>query len=204
MTAPVSYEEIGKKQTKLPGNEVKKGQNDLLIEHGAKTLVPKEDIEILIKHGEQLIDKDMAIVEERLKESANKYQIPESIRKHAGLIDDKLRDIRVCDPAVGSGAFPVGVMTEIVKTRQILTPFIEGKDDTDVRAKNFSPLPETPSQPSPPRTTYAFKSHCIHHNLYGVDIDPSAVEICKLRLWLSLVVDEQRIDVIEPLPNLDY
>jgi hypothetical protein len=90
--APVSYEEIGKKQTKLPGNEVKKGQNDLLIEHGAKTLVPKEDIEILIKHGEQLIDKDMAIVEERLKESANKYQIPESIRKHAGLIDDKLRD----------------------------------------------------------------------------------------------------------------
>ena len=37
-----------------------------------------------------------------------------------------------------------------------------------------------------------------------MDIDASAVEICKLRLWLSLLVDETRIDVIEPLPNLDY
>lgn len=158
---------------------------DVRANNDSPQRIPKEDIEILIKHGEQLIDKDTAIVEERLKESANKYQIPESIRKHAKLIDEKLRDIRVCDPAVGSGAFPVGVMTEIVKARQILTPFINGADANK-------------------RTSYAFKSHCIHHNLYGVDIDASAVEICKLRLWLSLVVDEQRIDVIEPLPNLDY
>ncbi|MBN1561488.1 N-6 DNA methylase [candidate division KSB1 bacterium] len=185
------YQPVGEDQTSMFSNEVKKGQGDLLIEHGRKILVPKEDIEILIKHGEQLIDKDAAILEERLKESANKYQIPESIRKNAKLIDDKLRDIRVCDPAVGSGAFPVGVMTEIVKARQILTPFIDGMG---AGAKYLSPL----------RTTYTFKSHCIHHNLYGVDIDPSAVEICKLRLWLSLVVDEQRIDEIEPLPNLDY
>ncbi len=154
--------------------------------------LPKKDIEILIKHGEQLIDKDTAIAEERLKESVNKYQLPESIRKHARLIDDKLREIRVCDPAVGSGAFPVGVMTEIVKARQILTPFVTQASDM---SRNIGPEV---------RSTYVFKSHCIHHNLYGVDIDPSAVEICKLRLWLSLVVDEQRIDVIEPLPNLDY
>lgn len=83
-------------------------------------------------------------------------------------------------------------MTEIVKARQILTPFIN------------SPLEGGQGGVKNDRTSYAFKSHCIHHNLYGVDIDPSAVEICKLRLWLSLVVDEQRIDVIEPLPNLDY
>jgi len=186
-----SYQPLGDEKLDMFGNEVKKGQSDLLIQHGHKTLVPKEDIEILIKHSEQLIDKDTAIVEERLKESANKFQIPESIRKRARLIDEKLRDIRVCDPAVGSGAFPVGVMTEIVKARQILTPFI------------ISTL-EVGQGCVSDRTSYAFKSHCIHHNLYGVDIDPSAVEICKLRLWLSLVVDEQRIDVIEPLPNLDY
>lgn len=124
--SPKSYQRLGDKNLDMFGNEGKKGTGELLIQHGHKTLVPKEDIEILIKYGEQLIDKDTAIVEERLKESANKYQIPESVRKHAKLIDEKLRYIRVCDPAVGSGAFPVGVMTEIVKARQILTPFIDG------------------------------------------------------------------------------
>jgi hypothetical protein len=52
--------------------------------------------------------------------------------------------------------------------------------------------------------TYNFKRQCIEHSLYGVDIDPGAVEIAKLRLWLSLVVDEQDINNIKPLPNLDY
>jgi hypothetical protein len=53
-------------------------------------------------------------------------------------------------------------------------------------------------------TTYNFKRQCIEHSLYGVDIDPGAVEIAKLRLWLSLVVDEDDIKNIKPLPNLDY
>ena len=48
------------------------------------------------------------------------------------------------------------------------------------------------------------KRRCIEHSLYGVDIDPGAVEIAKLRLWLSLVVDEDDIKNIKPLPNLDY
>ncbi|MBE9481705.1 MAG: hypothetical protein IMY69_08435, partial [Bacteroidetes bacterium] len=54
------------------------------------------------------------------------------------------------------------------------------------------------------RTVYNFKRRCIEHSLYGVDIDPGAVEIAKLRLWLSLVVDEDNIKNIKPLPNLDY
>ncbi len=40
--------------------------------------------------------------------------------------------------------------------------------------------------------------------IYGVDIDPGAVEIAKLRLWLSLIVDEESTEKIDPLPNLDY
>ncbi|MFQ5676288.1 MAG: Eco57I restriction-modification methylase domain-containing protein, partial [bacterium] len=54
------------------------------------------------------------------------------------------------------------------------------------------------------RSSYEFKRRCIEHSLYGVDIDPGAVEIAKLRLWLSLVVDEEDIKNIKPLPNLDY
>jgi len=178
---PIAYQKLGDKQTDMFGSKVAK--QTALEEEVFGIRVPKEDIETLIKYGEQLIEKDTAILEGRLKESANDIQIPESIREHAKEIDHALENIRVCDPAVGSGAFPVGVMTEIVKARQILGRFINDNKD---------------------RSSYALKSHCIHHCLYGVDIDPSAVEICKLRLWLSLVVDEQRIDKIEPLPNLDY
>ena len=54
------------------------------------------------------------------------------------------------------------------------------------------------------RTIYNFKRHAIQNCLYGVDIDPGAVEIAKLRLWLSLIVDEEDIKQIKPLPNLDY
>src|SRR4030043_2069248 len=54
------------------------------------------------------------------------------------------------------------------------------------------------------RAAYNFKRDCIQNSLYGVDIDPGAVEIAKLRLWLSLVVDEDDFKEIKPLPNLDY
>ena len=45
--------------------------------------------------------------------------------KNAKLIDDKLKDIKVCDPAIGNGAFPVGMMHKIVKTKIALNPFIK-------------------------------------------------------------------------------
>ena len=108
---------------------------------------------------------------------------PRASSKHARLIDEKLADITVCDPAVGSGAFPVGMMTEIVRARSALTPYFNDVHD---------------------RTPYHFKRHAIQNCLYGVDIDPGAVEIAKLRLWLSLVVDEEDVKQIKPLPNLDY
>jgi len=56
----------------------------------------------------------------------------------------------------------------------------------------------------PGRNIYSFKRECIENSLYGVDIDPGACEVTKLRLWLSLIVDEEDIRKIKPLPNLDY
>ena len=75
------------------------------------------------------------------------------------------------------------MMTEIVRARCALTPY-------------FNDVHE--------RTPYHFKRHAIQNCLYGVDIDPGAVEIAKLRLWLSLVVDEEDVKQIKPLPNLIY
>lgn len=109
-------------------------------------------------------------------------QLPRSINLNASKIDKLLEGIAVCDPAVGSGAFLVGMMQEIIRVRQALGA-VQG-------------LPELSS--------YELKRHSIQNSLYGVDIDPGAVEIAKLRLWLSLVVDEDDRNAIQALPNLDY
>lgn len=108
--------------------------------------------------------------------------LPKSIIENAELIDEALRDVRIIDPAVGSGAFPVGAMAEIVKLRGLLSPFITGKK----------------------RTPYDFKHHAIQENIYAVDIEPVSAEVAKLRMWLSLVVDEENPKKIKPLPNLEY
>ena len=108
--------------------------------------------------------------------------ISDAIRENAKIIDKWLANITVCDPAVGSGAFLIGMMNEIVRARNVLSVFLSKSGRSD----------------------YEFKRQCIKHSLYGVDIDPGAVEIAKLRLWLSLIVDEEDIKNIKPLPNLDY
>jgi type I restriction-modification system DNA methylase subunit len=141
-----------------------------------KEIVPRKDIETLIRHGEQIAHYEAVDTKYAIK-------MPPTIEKNARLIDENIVKITVCDPAVGSGAFPVGMMTEIVRVRCALTTYFN-----DIRE----------------RTPYYFKRHAIQNSLYGVDIDAGAVEIAKLRLWLSLVVDEDNVRQIKPLPNLDY
>jgi type II restriction/modification system DNA methylase subunit YeeA len=96
------------------------------------------------------------------------------IRKNAKQIQTKLFNIKVLDPSIGSGAFPMGMLHEIV---QVLS-------NIDKTA-NIGQL----------------KRKAIENSIYGVDIEQSAVEIAKLRFWLSIVVDE---DDPTPLPNLFY
>lgn len=107
-----------------------------------------------------------------------------------------LLDVRVIDPAVGSGAFLVGMLQEIIR---LVTLLDEHTGDHDILHPNYA---------------YSLKREIIGRCLYGVDIQEQAVQICELRLWLSLVVDYepeydnrsfgQRIRDIEPLPNLSY
>ncbi len=111
--------------------------------------------------------------------------LPQSIKTHAPALDDALATITVCDPAIGSGAFPVGMLHELVRARIALTEHLP---------------------PSPKRTPYELKRHAIENCIYGVDIDAGAIEIAKLRFWLALVVD-QELEAnlrINPLPNMDY
>ncbi len=141
-----------------------------------KQIILRTDIETFIHLGEQISHYEAV-------DSKDFYKMPSSIEEYARLIDEKLAEITICDPAVGSGAFPVGMMSEIVRARCVLTPYFNDTHE---------------------RTPYYFKRHAIQNCLYGVDIDTGAVEIAKLRLWLSLVVDEENVKQIKPLPNLDY
>ncbi|KKQ94724.1 MAG: hypothetical protein UT21_C0013G0003, partial [Candidatus Woesebacteria bacterium GW2011_GWA1_39_11b] len=102
------------------------------------------------------------------------------IKGKAKEIDEKLTDIKVLDPACGSGAFLVGMLHEVINARLSLNREL-GRSLSE----------------------YELKKATIQNNIYGVDIDPGASEIAKLRLWLTLVVDHN-LSEIEPLPNLDY
>ena len=166
-------------------------RGEIASDSALATKISQEDLETLILHGERIKEHDARVVAAGRETKDYPFLMPASIRANAARIDQKLAAITVCDPAVGSGAFPVGMMTEIVKARDVLSTYLQ-----------------TPSPASGEGWggggVYTFKRACIEHSLYGVDIDPGAVEIAKLRLWLSLVVDEDDIHNIKPLPNLDY
>lgn len=86
-----------------------------------------------------------------------------------------LEEVKICDPSIGSGAFPMGLLNELLHCREVLSG--EHYDRAEI------------------------KKSIIQNNIYGVDIEKGAVDIARLRFWLSIVVDEE---TPSPLPNLDY
>ena len=109
----------------------------------------------------------------------------------ADALIDALEKVRVCDPAVGSGAFLLGAIQEIVSLRR----GILFNQRSYIEPDQFY------------RMVSDWKRRTIENSLYGVDINPEAVEICRLRLWLSMVLDMD--EPPEPhsdwaLPNLDF
>lgn len=91
-------------------------------------------------------------------------------------IEQKLIDVKICDPAIGSGAFPMGLLRELYACRKSIEIF-EEDNAADI------------------------KRHIIQNNIYGVDIEKGAVDIARLRFWLALIIDEKEP---MPLPNLDF
>ncbi|MHA7170628.1 Eco57I restriction-modification methylase domain-containing protein [Arthrobacter bambusae] len=86
-------------------------------------------------------------------------------------------DLKILDPACGSGAFPLGMVHLLTRTLERLDP-------------RFDP--------------YKTKLGIIKNSIHGVDIEPMAIEIAKLRTWLALAVDEADVKNVDPLPNLDF
>ena len=96
-------------------------------------------------------------------------------------VDKALATVRVADPAVGSGAFPLGMVNEIVRARQNITAYIS----IGMNANNKRLMYKNERSP------YMLKYQAIRDSIFAVDIEPSAVDIAQLRLWLSLVIDDE-------------
>jgi hypothetical protein len=93
-------------------------------------------------------------------------------------LEKALDRVKICDPAIGSGAFPMGLLQEILSVKELIAY-------------------ETGAVWKPAET----KLNIIQNSIYGVDLEKGAVDIARLRFWLSLVVDEEKP---KALPNLDY
>jgi adenine-specific DNA-methyltransferase len=160
-----SFTEIGDKQTDMFGNKAK---TQLALEEPlgkSKEKVGREIIEKLILHHEasEIIEYDEVLLK-------------------------ALKEVKVCDPAIGSGAFPMGLLLEIfhlIETLYNISP--------DVTAHTW----KLGSGWNPAKV----KEEIIQNSIFGVDIEKGAVDIARLRFWLSLIVDE---NTPRPLPNLDY
>jgi hypothetical protein len=132
------------------------------------------------QHNSETKIIDRSLIENLLKKKLNDGD-KDLIIQYTKEFNTALDSVKICDPAIGSGAFPMGLLQEIFITKQTLWNFEYGNID------NF------PSS--------VVKSNIIQNSIYGVDIEKGAVDIARLRFWLSLIIDE---DEPKSLPNLDF
>lgn len=110
--------------------------------------------------------------------------IPKMTPEHLEDFGRYIRDVKICDPAVGSGAFPMGILNELVRCRVLINAW--AKDSYgNLLIGDMA----------------ALKAEIICNNIYGVDIEKGAIDIARLRFWLSIIVDAE---TPHALPNFDY
>ena len=140
---------------------------------------PKEIVQYMCQ--ESLIAYlQTGIDDETDKESIRQFVLTHEAEHLGSMAEDisiKLLNVKICDPAIGSGAFPMGLLRQLYLCQCAIHPELEEKNAADI------------------------KRHIIQNNIYGVDIEKGAVDIARLRFWLSLIVDEETPRF---LPNLDF
>jgi adenine-specific DNA-methyltransferase len=185
----------------------------------SKMNLPEDDIRSVVMYGEIMKDEDTKKTQKYVgTDGKNHYKIdkekelliPESIfsfKKNINRLeemDELLKKVRIADLAVGSGAFPVGMLNEIVRLREIITEYLS-VEMSGFHKKSFI---------SYGRKRYDLKVNTIRNCIFACDIEPSAVDIAKLRLWLSIVIDDELVENTstgefdehtkpKQLPNLD-
>jgi adenine-specific DNA-methyltransferase len=139
-------------------------------------------------------------------------------RKEANTI---INSIKICDPAVGSGHFLVSALNEIIAIKSELKVLhdrqgkrlkeyhVEVVNDeliiTDEDGEFFDYKPNNPESQRVQETLFHEKQTIIENCLFGVDINPNSVKICRLRLWIELLKNAyyKNATELETLPNID-
>ena len=192
-------------------------QESLIRYLSHKTGIADGDIRKFILYGEYFREEDVKKTQPVYKDGKKHHMVfdknkvlemPETIFSYQKDVnrlqemDDLLANVKVLDPAVGSGAFPLGMLTEIVKARETLTSYM----GVELNAFQKYTLRSD-------RKPYRLKRETIKNSIFACDLEASAADITKLRLWLSLVIEDQiRTEENEEfgemtkpreLPNLD-
>ena len=136
------------------------------------------------------------------------HEMQPELESYRDTLDAVLRNVKICDPAIGSGAFPMGLLNELWRCREALMDAADTSErcvlSNTVQAKRSAVTStEKPLRAggTRPQTRVELKKQIIENNIYGVDIERGAIDIARLRFWLSIVVDAEEP---EPLPNFDY
>lgn len=163
-----------------------------ILEHlKTKTEISDEKLKALISYGKE--DDELISFSETEKKS----------------IVNALYSVTVLDPACGSGAFPIGVLQKIVYMLQEIDPDATLWFNKATENVSFLIRKEFEKKFNAGSLDYIRKLTVIQNSIFGIDIQPIAVEIARLRCFLSLVIEEKVYDDepnrgINPLPNLDF
>lgn len=173
-------------------------------------------------------DNDKKDLEDRLRDDLLAYNQQGKIEKpddhliHQDEIHqmvEAINDLKIIDPAVGTGAFPMGILNKLVlilrkldpqnthwKRRQLVQAAnIEDPESKDSAIKAIEAVFSEANQ----FNNYGRKLYLIQNCIYGVDIQPIAITIAKLRFFIALIIEQERDDEqktnrgIRPLPNLE-
>ena len=141
-----------------------------------------------------------------IRKFVEQHELPEELEPYREVLDTALRNVKICDPAIGSGAFPMGLLNELWRCREALEERATNSSQMGTQANGLSQAgslysKEGQSGSLNPYSRAALKREIIENNIYGVDIEKGAIDIARLRFWLSIVVDAEKP---EPLPNFDY
>jgi len=128
------------------------------------------------------------------------HEMQPELEPYRDILDTALRNVKICDPAIGSGAFPMGLLNELWRCREALAQSNSQSEKKEISDNSFHSDCEKETSDCE-MSRVELKKQIIENNIYGVDIERGAIDIARLRFWLSIVVDAEEP---EPLPNFDY
>jgi type I restriction-modification system DNA methylase subunit len=176
---------------------------------------PREIVEYMADSSlTRFLTDRTSVAEEKIRALVNYSK--ENDRDHALTNDEKravvdaLGDLKILDPACGSGAFPIGILQ---KTVFILQQVDEGADIWFEKQLSATPSVELQREIEVRHKSgnydYLRKLGVIRASIFGVDIQAIAVDIAKLRCFLTLIIDDRIDDEADnrgilPLPNLNF